>query len=326
MKVLFGEGTTWHVVRGVGTTFMAPHEVGSAVTLVTGDFPVNPQPPSSPEPLTAQAVSTTQIDLSWNVSQGATGYHVFIWTGSAWKQLADVKAPGTQLHVTSLTPDTTYYFYAEAYNTEGKSATKWISAKTLAGVAPTSPEPLVAKALSHTEVALSWKASVGAQGYYVYQWNGKGWQVLPNDNGSTSQAATTTSVTVHPLQPGTTYYFYVEAYNKFGRSATAWRSVTTLPVVAAAPASPGPVVVKVSQGSVQVSWTNNGDADRYHVYYYDGVTYQQILPADIPGTTSTLTLKLKTGKSKTYSFIVQAYNNFGDSTSKSGSITLPGSL
>jgi hypothetical protein len=298
MKVLFGEGTTWHVVRGVGTTFMASHEVGSAVTLVTGDFPVKPQPPSSPEPLMARAVSPTQIDLSWNVSQGATGYHVFSWTGTAWKQIADVKAPGTQLHVTSQSPSSNYYFYVEAYNSEGKSATKWVSAKTLPAGQPTSPAPLAARALSGTAVALSWKASQGAGvKYHVYQWNGTSAQLIADLAG--------TSKTVSGLTPGTTYWFYVQAYNGVGSAYTPWTSATTQQVH---PSSPDPLVAKAISGTqVALSWTASQGGGVHYRVYENGKLY-----GTFDGTSATVSdLTPRT----TYQFYVQAYNDAGTNNS-----------
>ncbi len=115
---------------------MQPNQVkdtnGNAVPAGTlGTVKVNiAQRPTSPEPLTATAVSSSRIDLSWRDSAGETGYRVYQWTGSNWRQLVSVAANTTSYSVSNLSPATTYYFYVEAYNNQGRAWTNWRSATT----------------------------------------------------------------------------------------------------------------------------------------------------------------------------------------------------
>ncbi len=76
-------------------------------------------PPSIPEGLDAQAVSSMQIDLSWLASTddtGVTGYNIYRCTGSSCTPtvlLSTVNSPLTTYSDTGLTAETTYtYTYA----------------------------------------------------------------------------------------------------------------------------------------------------------------------------------------------------------------------
>jgi len=82
-----------------------------------------PTPPAAPTGLSCQAVSISQIDLSWDASSGADGYNIYRCTGSGC-------TPTTQLHTesstswsdTGLTSGTTYRYRLTAYNEVGESA------------------------------------------------------------------------------------------------------------------------------------------------------------------------------------------------------------
>lgn len=173
--------------------------------------------PSVPGSFRATAVSGTQVNLSWTASQNANGYRVYQWTGWQWQQIGS--AGTTSYSVTGLNPNTTYYFYVDAYNTYGSAATNWVSVTTPSSK-PTVPVSFRATAVSGTQVNLSWTASQNANGYRVYQWTGWWWQQI----GSTGA----TSYSVTGLRSNTTYYFYVSAFNPFGSADTNWVSVVTL--------------------------------------------------------------------------------------------------
>lgn len=102
-------------------------------------------PPAAPTGLTATAVSSSQINLSWTASSGATGY-IVLRGGSS------VGTPsGTTFNDTGLTASTSYTYTVEATNSGGTSApSSPASATTFAsgsGVfplfTPLLPPPLV---------------------------------------------------------------------------------------------------------------------------------------------------------------------------------------
>src|SRR5258708_5915769 len=90
-------------------------------------------PPTVPTGLTATAVSSTQINLSWNASTdnvGVTGYYVYL------NDVALARTKGTSFQHTGLIPGVTYNYRVSAYDAAGNG-----SAWTATPVAVTTPVP-----------------------------------------------------------------------------------------------------------------------------------------------------------------------------------------
>src|SRR5207237_720654 len=79
-----------------------------------------------------------------------------------------------------------------------------LSELTLVGSAPAAPS-FTARALSTTQVSLSWNSVPGATGYLVDEWSNGGWSQIGSFDGNA------TCATVNGLSPNTTYYFDVAA-------------------------------------------------------------------------------------------------------------------
>ncbi len=84
--------------------------------------PSTGQAPAAPTGLTATASSSSQINLSWTGSSGATSYSVFSSTtnGGPYSQVASGVA-STSYSNTGLTAGTTYYYVVQACNSDGCS-------------------------------------------------------------------------------------------------------------------------------------------------------------------------------------------------------------
>ena len=81
--------------------------------------------PSAPSSLTATAISSSQIDLSWtDNSNNETGFKIERKTGSGgtYAQIDTVSASATTYSNTGLSEETTYYYRVRAYNSSGNSA------------------------------------------------------------------------------------------------------------------------------------------------------------------------------------------------------------
>ncbi len=92
-----------------------------------------------------------------------------------------------------------------------------IAAGTADTEAPSAPSSLTASNVTTSSVDLSWTAStdnVGVSGYYIYK------------NGSYLASTTSTSYTVSGLTAGTTYSFYVKAYDAAGNVSAASNTVS----------------------------------------------------------------------------------------------------
>ena len=217
--------------------------------------------PAAPANFTAVAVSTSQVNLSWTASSGATGYNVYEFEGGQGVLLGSVSSSTTSASVTGLTAGATYSFEVAAYNSARSSKQahgyrsrhfcQWQSS------APTNVQ-LVAQ--SSTSVKVSWNASSGATGYNVYEWTGT--QALE----VASLGAGSTSTTISGLTPGSTDYFYVAAYNATSSAASAWSSIV-MPTSQVLLAPTNVVVVATSPTTAHLSWSPSVGATEYMIVY-----------------------------------------------------------
>src|SRR5205807_406135 len=81
-----------------------------------------PLPPATPTGVTAKAISSSKITVSWTASAGATWYQVFRSTSSSGPFSKVGGTSGTSFTNTGLSPNTTYYYQVLATNTGGASA------------------------------------------------------------------------------------------------------------------------------------------------------------------------------------------------------------
>jgi fibronectin type 3 domain-containing protein len=182
-------------------------------------------PPPVPGNLLA-AAGNTQVNLSWNISAGATSYHVKRSTtsGGGYTQIS---APTTNSFTdTGLTNGTTYYYVVSALSAGSESAdsTQASATPTVPLIPPAAPTGVQATAGS-AQVSLSWTATATASSYHVKRSTTSG--------GPYTQVAapTTASDTDSGLANGTTYYYVVSAVNAAGESPNSTQ-VSAQPVTA----------------------------------------------------------------------------------------------
>ncbi len=171
--------------------------------------------PAAPAALTANAVSSSQIDLSWtDNSANETSFQIEVSTdGATFAPLATVGANVSSYSHTGLSPASTYYYRVRACNAAGCSAFATANAQT-GDAPPAAPSNLAATAQGGTQINLSWVDNSS---------NEEGFLIERSLNGSTYQVIHTTgpNVTAYSsagLQNNTRYYFRVRAYNALGFS------------------------------------------------------------------------------------------------------------
>jgi len=158
------------------------------------------QKPTPPSNLTATAISTSQINLSWTDSQNETSFRIEqnLSSGTqSWTTLAsNIPANTTTYSAINLSSDTTYYFRIIAVNEFGESLPSNIaSAKTLPGTEPPPTGFLQLSPIGSTTdinvdssgtIHVVWTQSDGVH-YQFTTDQGNTWeakQVIPNSAGA----------------------------------------------------------------------------------------------------------------------------------------------
>jgi chitodextrinase len=222
--------------------------------------------PSIPTGLTAAAVSSSQIDLSWNASTdnvGVAGYKVY-------RDGIYIKSVGTtSTSDTGLGALTNYCYTVAAFDAEGNESgqSSQACATTLAPpdtTAPSMPAGLTATAVSSSQIDLSWNAStdnVGVVGYKVYK------------NSAYLKSVNNTSTSDTGLSYLTLYCYTISAYDAAGNESaqSSLACATTLaPPDSAPPSVPtGLTATAVSPNQIDLFWnpsTDNIMVAGYKVY------------------------------------------------------------
>lgn len=195
-------------------------------------------PPSAPTSLSADATSTTQVNLKWGASTDNVGVdHYNIIRGGI--VIAVVQNGSLNYADNSVLPSSNYSYSVKAVDAARNESSASNSASvttpapsTADTMPPSAPSGLSAAAVSGTQVNLRWNASsdnVGVAGYRVYR------------GGTQIASVTTTSYgDSSGLSTGSSYVYTVKAYDAAGNVSGVSNSATvTTPVPTPTP-SPTP--------------------------------------------------------------------------------------
>ncbi len=314
------DGLSWTQV-GTDTISMVPGVyVGLAVTShttaalnqsVISNVFVTTQP-GTPSGLTASAVSSSQVNLGWlDNSTNESGFKIERKTGAGgtYAQIATVPAGVTSYSDTGLTANTSYYYRVRSSNTAGDSAYSNEANVTTpsAGTVPAAPASLSAKAISSSQINLSWADVSSETGFKVERKTGAGGTYV--QIGTTGATITTYSDT--GLAAATTYFYRVRATNAAGDSPySPEASANTSAVAPSAPTSL--TATPTSSSQINLAWADVVSETGFKIERKTGAggAYAQIatVGANIvtysdPGLTP----------STTYFYRVRATNAVGDS-------------
>ncbi len=281
-------------------------------------------PPSSPTNLTGTIVSCHQVDLSWN--DNSSDEDSFIVerkeSSGSYSVIATLPANTTSYSDTTVSAETTYYYRVKAHNSWGDSGySNVVNITTPAcGTPPAAPTNLTATPASSDTIELSWTDNSD---------NEDGFRIERKETGGTySEIATlpanTTSYTDTGLNPETTYYYRVRAYNSFGTSGYSNEAHATTPPAGTTPTSPSNLTAEAtSPTEVSLSWTDNSDnEDGFKLERKQGSGPFSVI-ATLPPNTTTYTDTGLTPET-TYTYRVRAYNSYGYSDySNEAQVTTP---
>ncbi len=257
-----------------GTTYYfrvrAFNDGGTSANSNTASATTTRRPPVAPTFLTATAVSSSQINLSWaDNSLYETGFSIDCATDANFTQNVFTSTVGAgsgssvSASITGLSAGITYYFRVRAFNDGGTSANSNTASATTSGGAiqpPAAPTALSATAVSSSQINLSWADnSTNETGFSIDCATDANFtlNLITSTVGASSGSSASASVT--GLSPGTTYYFRVRATNSGGASANSnTASATTSAVVIQPPAAPTALTATaVSSGQINLFWTDN---------------------------------------------------------------------
>jgi fibronectin type 3 domain-containing protein len=276
------------------------------------------QPPTAPSNVTANAISTTQINLSWTASTSSVGiknYVVQRCQGAGCSNFGPIGSPTTTtFNDTGLTPSTSYSYEVNAVdtqNTSGTNSTPPATATTSAG--PTAPTNVTATAISSTQINLSWTApnsSLGIKNYVVQRCQG-----AACSNFATIASPTTTTYSDTPLTAGTSYSYQVSAVDNQSNSGpnSTSASATTFPT-----APTNVTATAISSSQINVSWTASSSSigiKNYVVQRCQGAACSNFAPIATPTAATFSDTGLTAGTS--YSYQVSALDTQNNSSANS---------
>jgi len=264
---------------------------------------VLPSPPSAPSSLTANAISDTQVNLSWkdNSSNESRFEIQRKKAGGTFSTIASVGGDVTSYKDKNVSGEITYYYQVRAYNAGGNSTFSNTASVT---TPPNAPSNLNASTLSSSRIRVTWRDNSNAEsGFQIWQKKGSGsWQ------HNCTVGANVTSKDITGLQEGTTYYYRVRAYNSYGNSD--WSNTDSANTLPNAPSNLNAFALSPSE--IRVTWKDNSNKENgFEIWQKKGSGSWQLKCTVGANVTSKNITGLQ--EATTYCYRVRAYSSYGNS-------------
>ncbi len=264
--------------------------------------PAGPQPPPAPGNVQASdGAYTDHVRVTWNASSGATSYKVFRNTTNSSGSASQIGTPTASPYDDfTAVAGTVYWYWVKANNANGDSAFS-TSNDGFAAAIPAAPTGVAASDGSYTDrVRVNWNAVSGASSYKVFR-------------NTTNSSGGATEIGTPSLSPyddftaaaGTTYYYWVKAWNiagdsGFSSSDSGYARTCSAP---AAPTASAPAVVGSGQSYV-VSWSDTSPPHTYEVQEATNSGFSGASTFSVTGTQRTFSHTV--GGSTTFYYRVRA--------------------
>ncbi|MDE2804222.1 MAG: fibronectin type III domain-containing protein [Gemmatimonadota bacterium] len=188
----------------------------------------HPDVPSAPFNLTARAVGTSRIDLSWSAPRNTGGAPVLGYQveassdgGATWNRIRrNTNSRGTTFSDVNLQPATTRHYRVAALNTAGTGPFSNTAHATTEATTPGAPRSLDAEADGTSRIELSWREPTNDGGARV-----TGYRIEVSEDGGArwedlvANSRNTGTTYVHTgLEPATRRHYRVSAINRIGTS------------------------------------------------------------------------------------------------------------
>lgn len=302
-----------YAIDGVGNRSVNHTETFIAVTLP------DTASPTVPTGLSATALTSNQIKLSWNASTdnvGVVGYEVYRSTSSSgtYSLIGTVNGSTTSFTNTGVTTNTSYYYKVRAKDAADNISAFSSVASTLTDTQKPTPPIIWAQATATNQVKLTWSGATdnkGVTSYEVYRAIGSGgYTRVATDEGSPYYD--------NDVSSGYTYKYYLRAKDAAGNVSDASNTVTvSTNGDTTRPAAPQNLrLTLLSNTEVKLNWdssTDNKGISGYKIY--------RALESDsyswISSTTSTAFNNSGLTQYRNYRYYVRAYDAAGNESDAS---------
>jgi fibronectin type 3 domain-containing protein len=176
--------------------------------------------PLPPATLSASAVSSSQINLTWSDTAGESGYTIYTsLDGNNWSQLTSVGAGVTSYSQVGLAGSSKHYYKVTAGNVAGAAGFSPIASGTTAASisVPNAPSNVSYTFPGPKNATITWSDNSSNETGFTLQFStdGRTWTTLA------TLPANTTSYSQSNVNKGTFNYYRVAAINTAGQSAWA---------------------------------------------------------------------------------------------------------
>jgi hypothetical protein len=280
--------------------------------------------PLAPSGLTATAVGTSQVNLSW--TDNSSNEESFIISrsssnGGPYTDIATNAAGSTSYSDLPLSEGTSYYYVVRALNAAGSSALSNQGSATTAVGAPSAPSGLNATTVSASQINLSWVDNSGNETSFIVARSATSGGPYTD---ITTLGANVTSYSNTGLSANTTYYYVVRASNSGGASANSTQdSATTLPNAPGAPTGLSATTVSATQ--INLNWVDNSSNETGFVVASSTTSGGPYTAVATLGANVTAYSNTGLSANTTYYFVVRAVNTGGTSadSAQASATTLP---
>ena len=220
------------------------------------------------ENVTADAIATDVIKVSWGFVESADGYRLYMFNHET-KKFETVEtvrsAYTTDAAATNVYAANENIFMVRAYVKEdGKTVWSPDSESVTVHVRPTVPKNLTFTSTA-SEITFKWDKVEGADGYRIYEYD-----AVKNKYNELATVQTN-KYTVKIAYQGTGMFVKVKAYKKAG-GKTLWSEATGRFLAVTKPLPVTDIKYKVSASGIELIWGGIWYADGYRIYQYNSKT------------------------------------------------------
>lgn len=214
----------------------------------------------------AQALSDTEVTLSWKENAQADGYYVYRSDAAGTDGTLLTAVTGKDIlsyRDTGLNAGNVYYYSIAAYAEEnGEKHVGKVSAQKGVRTLPAKTEIGESVTLSDTGAEIAWKQTAGADGYIIERRVGEGaYEQLTDITGSSIAVYEDTAVL-----SGNTYTYRIKAYNKALDGSLQYGQVSDEKQVAVTVGAVNNLTAVYNNGIVEISWDRIARAKAYSLY------------------------------------------------------------